>query len=56
MKKSQRKFENVSEKTKRTMSHIKRKNTSIELVMRKALWQHGIHYRKNHAGYSYYKV
>ncbi len=50
MKKSQRKFENVSEKTKRTMSHIKRKNTSIELVMRKALWQHGIHYRKNLKG------
>lgn len=50
MKKSQRKFENVSEKTKRTMSHIKRKNTSIELILRKALWHHGIRYRKNLKG------
>lgn len=50
MKKSERNFQNVSEKTKRTMSHIKRKNTSIELIMRKALWHHGIRYRKNLKG------
>ena len=32
----------------RTMSHIKGKDTNIELLMRKALWHKGIRYRKNY--------
>ena len=31
-----------------TMSRIRSKNTAIELSMRKALWDSGIHYRKNY--------
>ena len=34
-------------KRRRTMSRIKNKNTSIEVSLRKALWQSGIRYRKN---------
>jgi DNA mismatch endonuclease (patch repair protein) len=30
------------------MSHIKSKNTSIEIQLRKALWKEGIRYRKNY--------
>ena len=30
------------------MSRIKNKNTSIEVVLRKALWREGIRYRKNY--------
>lgn len=30
------------------MSHIRSKDTSIELVFRKALWQQGFRYRKNY--------
>lgn len=29
-----------------TMSHIKGKNTSIEILLRKSLWHRGIRYRK----------
>ena len=32
-----------------TMSRIKSKNTSIEILLRKALWSTGIRYRKNYA-------
>ncbi|MCL2058129.1 MAG: very short patch repair endonuclease [Oscillospiraceae bacterium] len=32
-----------------TMSRIKNKNTSIEVLLRKALWASGIRYRKNYA-------
>ena len=38
----------VSEKSSRTMSKIKGKDTSIELVLRKALWAKGYRYRKNY--------
>ena len=31
-----------------TMSHIKGKNTSIEILLRKSLWHRGIRYRKNY--------
>lgn len=31
-----------------TMSHIKAKDTSIEVILRKALWHKGIRYRKNY--------
>lgn len=30
------------------MSHIKSKNTRIEIILRKALWQKGYRYRKNY--------
>lgn len=32
----------------KTMSHIRGKDTSIEIKLRKALWQEGIRYRKNY--------
>lgn len=31
----------------KNMKHIKSKDTEIELILRKALWNRGIHYRKN---------
>lgn len=31
----------------KAMSHIKSENTSIEVLLRKALWKKGIRYRKN---------
>lgn len=37
----------VSEKSHKNMSHIRGKDTSIEVVLRKALWKKGYHYRKN---------
>ena len=36
------------EQRSRTMSHIKGKDTSIEILLRKALWRKGIRYRKNY--------
>ena len=36
------------EQRSRAMSHIKGKDTSIEVLLRKALWQKGIRYRKNY--------
>lgn len=32
----------------KNMKNIKSKNTRIELILRKALWHKGIHYRKNY--------
>ena len=32
----------------KNMKNIKSKNTKIELILRKALWHKGIHYRKNY--------
>lgn len=43
-----RTFENVTETRSRTMSHIRGKNTSIEVALCKALWQKGYRYRKNY--------
>lgn len=40
----------VTEKSHKNMSHIKGKDTSIELALRKALWSKGIRYRKNYKG------
>ena len=37
------------EKRRHTMSQIKSKDTSIEVSLRKALWQAGIRYRKNYS-------
>ena len=38
------------EQRRRNMQHIKSKNTSIELLLRKALWRKGYRYRKNYKG------
>lgn len=38
----------VSEKSHKNMSRIQGKDTSIELVLRKALWAKGYRYRKNY--------
>lgn len=38
----------TSEKTSRNMSKIRGKNTKIEVVLRKALWEKGYRYRKNY--------
>jgi DNA mismatch endonuclease (patch repair protein) len=40
-------FGNTSEQRHKNMSHIKSKNTSIEIQLRKALWHEGIRYRLN---------
>lgn len=37
----------VSEKSHLTMSHIRGKDTSIEKILRRALWRNGYRYRKN---------
>ncbi len=36
------------EQRRKNMSRIHSKDTSIELILRKALWHHGIRYRKNY--------
>lgn len=38
------------EQRKKNMRAIRSKDTTIELVLRKALWQRGIRYRKNYKG------
>lgn len=38
----------VSEKSHKNMSHIRGKDTKIEVVLRKALWKRGYRYRKNY--------
>lgn len=48
MKVEERKFYNVTETRRRTMSHISGKDTSIEVSLRKALWHKGYRYRKNY--------
>ncbi|MCI8509569.1 MAG: very short patch repair endonuclease [Lachnospiraceae bacterium] len=47
-KKEPRFYGTVSSKSHKNMSKIKGKDTSIELVLRKALWKKGIRYRKNY--------
>lgn len=37
----------VSEKSHKNMSRIREKDTSIEVILRKALWNKGYRYRKN---------
>ncbi len=39
----------VSEKSHYNMSHIKGKDTSIEVALRKALWAKGYRFRKNYS-------
>lgn len=36
------------EKRRKIMQRIKSKNTKAEVMLRKALWHNGIHYRKNY--------
>ena len=38
----------TSEQRKKNMRSIKGKDTSIEMILRKALWKKGYHYRKNY--------
>ena len=38
----------TTEQRKKNMQHIKSKNTGIEVLLRKALWNKGYHYRKNY--------
>lgn len=38
------------EQRRKNMQHIKGKDTSIELKLRKVLWDAGYHYRKNYKG------
>lgn len=38
----------VTEKSHKNMSHIRGKDTSIEVLLRKALWNKGYRYRKNY--------
>lgn len=40
----------VSEQSHKTMSKIRGKDTKPEIVLRKALWNKGIRYRKNYKG------
>ena len=35
---------------KKNMQHIRAKDTKAEVLLRKALWHHGIRYRKNYKG------
>lgn len=37
-----------AEQRRKNMQRIRSKDTSIELILRKALWHHGIRYRKNY--------
>ena len=39
----------TKEQRKRNMQSIRSKDTKIELILRKALWSNGIHYRKNYS-------
>ena len=41
-------YEDVPATRKKIMSSIHSKNTSIEVVLRRALWKKGIRYRKNY--------
>jgi len=36
------------EQRRKNMQHIRSKDTSIELILRHALWHHGFRYRKNY--------
>ena len=42
-------MDNLSkEQRRKNMQHIRSTNTSIEVILRKALWKEGIRYRKNY--------
>lgn len=48
MKTNERVFENVTSQRRKTMSHIRGKDTSIEIKLRKELWKKGYRFRKNY--------
>lgn len=48
MRRKDRQFGEVSEKTRKNMQKIRSKDTSIEVVLRKRLWHDGYRYRKNY--------
>lgn len=48
MKASERIYENVTNKRKKIMSHIRGKDTLIEVKLRKELWSRGYRFRKNY--------
>lgn len=48
IKKEPRFYGEVSEKSSKNMSRIRGKDTSIEVVLRKALWAKGYRFRKNY--------
>ena len=40
----------TKEQRRKNMQHIKAKDTKIEVILRKALWEKGYRYRKNYSG------
>lgn len=48
MRRKERQFGEVSEKTRKNMQKIRSKDTSIEVALRKRLWHDGYRYRKNY--------
>ena len=48
VKTKERVFTGVTEQRKKTMSRIRGKDTSIEIALRKALWNKGYRFRKNY--------
>lgn len=40
----------TKEQRRKNKQHIRSKDTSIELILRKALWENGIRYRKHYEG------
>jgi len=48
MKANERIYNNVTDQRRKTMSHIRGKDTSIEVTLRKALWSKGYRFRKNY--------
>lgn len=48
MRRKDRQFGEVSEKTRKNMQKIRSQDTSIEVLLRKQLWHDGYRYRKNY--------
>ena len=48
MRRKDRQFGEVPEKTRKNMQKIRSKDTSIEVALRKCLWHGGYRYRKNY--------
>ena len=41
----------TKEQRRKNMQHIKSSDTEIEVLLRKALWEKGYHYRKNYKNF-----
>lgn len=41
----------TKDQRRKNMQHIKPYDTKIEIILRKALWQKGIRYRKNYKNF-----